>query len=230
MDIIIYVIRCAIMLLVSWTGVRFIGKKSIAEMTSYDLAAIMLLTTVAAEPLVYKISSKATVGVFTIFILTYIIGYLSLNKFFYNFDSKPAIVIVDGKVIEKELKRARMNIPLILSELRIKGYQNLSDVKYAIVEPSGKLSVIAKSQVSPVTPKQMGIPSAPVNLSFSLIIDGQVDDKNLNFLQKDRKWLLDQLKAFQIGKFEDVLIAQYDSSGQLYVSPKNKTVNTPNIS
>jgi len=217
------------MLLVTWTGVRLIGKKSIAEMTSYDLAAIMLLTTVSAEPLVYKISSKATVGVFTIVITTLFLGYLSLKKFFYNIDSKPTIIIVEGNIIDKELKKARMNLPLLMSELRIMGYQNLSDIKYAIIEPSGKMSVIPKSQVSPVTPKEMGIPTAPVNLSFPLIIDGEVDEHNLIFLQKDRNWLLDQLKAFEVGSFKEVLLAQYDSSGELFVNIKNKDVKIPNI-
>ncbi len=217
------------MLIVTWTGVRFIGKKSIAEMTSYDLAAIMLLTTVSAEPLVYKITSKATVGVFSIMIASVFLGALSLKRFFYNIDSKPTIIIMEGKIIEKELKRSRMNVPLLMSELRIKGYQNVSDVKYAIIEPDGKMSVIAKSQVSPVTPKDMGIPTAPVNLSFPLILDGVVEEKNLDFLQKDRKWLADQLKAFEVGDFEDVLLAQYDSSGQIFVNTKNKEMKIPNI-
>ena len=229
MEIIIYILRCIVMLLVTWTGLRLIGKKSISEMTSYDLAAIMIFTTIAAEPLVYKISSKATVGVFTIVIVTLGLGTLSLTRFFYNIDSKPTIVITEGKIIEKELKSAHMNIPSLMSELRIKGYQNLSDIKYAIIEPDGQMSVIPKSQVSPVTPKEMGIPTAPVNLGFPLIIDGEVEDKNLNFLQKDRKWLMDQLKAFQVGSVEEVLIAQYDSTGQLFVNVKNRQVKTPNI-
>ena len=229
MEIIVYTIRCIIMLLVSWTGVRLIGKKSIAEMTSYDLAAIMLLTTVAAEPLVYKVTSKATVGVFAILIATVFLGKLSLKKFFYNIDSSPTVVISEGIIIERELKKARMNVPLLLSELRIKGYQNVSDVKYAIIEPSGKMSVIPKSQVSPITPKQMGIPTPPVNLSLPLIIDGEVDEVNLAFLQKDRKWLLEQLKAFSIGNFDEVLLAQYDSSGQLFVNSKNTEIKIPQI-
>lgn len=229
MDIVIYILRCIVMLLVTWTGVRFIGKKSISQMTSYDLAAIMLLVTVSAEPLVYKVLSKATIGVFTIVIFAIFLGTLSLKKFFYNIDSRPTVVIAEGKIIESELKRARTNVPLLMSELRLKGYQNLSDIKYAIIEPNGKISVIGKSQVSPVTPKEMGIPTAPVNLSFPLIVDGEVDDKNLEFLQKDRTWLSDQLKAFEVRSFKDVLLAQYNSSGQLFVNIKNKEIKIPNI-
>ena len=229
MDAIVYMLRCIVMLLVTWTGVRLIGKKSIAEMTSYDLAAIMLLTTVAAEPLVYKISSKATVGVFTIVIATLFLGSLSLRKFFYNIDSKPRVIIAEGNVIERELRKARMNLPLLMSELRVKGYQNVSDIQYAIIEPDGKMSVIPKSQVSPITPKDMAIPTNPVNLSFHLIIDGEVDDKNLKFIHKDREWLSNQLKAFNVKEVEEVLLAQYDSSGQIFVNLKNKEIKSPNI-
>ncbi|WP_120170307.1 hypothetical protein [Thermohalobacter berrensis] len=82
MEIVVYMVRAVIMFLVSWTAVRAIGKKSVAEMTAYDLAGMMLLTTVAAEPLVYKIPSKATVGVATITITGYIIGNLALKNFF----------------------------------------------------------------------------------------------------------------------------------------------------
>lgn len=157
------------------------------------------------------------------------LGILSLKKFFYNIDVKPTVVIADGKIIEAELKRARMNIPLLMSELRNRGYQDLYDIRYAIIEPNGKLSVIADSQASPLTPKEMGIPTAPVNLSIPLIINGIIDDQNLKFLQRDRSWLREQLQPFEVGKVEDVLLAQYDSSGQLFVNIKNKEPRLPNI-
>lgn len=229
MNTIIYILRCSIMLLVAWTGVRLLGKKSISEMTAYDLAALLVLSNVAAEPLVYKVASKATVGVFTLVLIALLLGSLSLKRFFYNIDSKPIIVIADGKIIERVLRKARMNVPLLMSELRIKGYQNVSDIKYAIIEPSGKMSVIPSSQVSPVTPKEMGIPTSPVNLSFPLIIDGEIDEKNLTFIKKDRKWLLEQLQAFEVGRFDEVLLAQYDSTGQLFVNVKNREIETPDI-
>lgn len=229
MDIVVYSMRCIVMLLVSWVGVRLIGKKSIAEMTSYDLAAIMVLTTVAAEPLVFKIASKATIGVFVILITTVLLGKLSLNKFFYNIDAKPTIIVAQGKIIESELQKVRMNVPLLMSELRIKGYQNISEVEYVIIEPSGKMSVVAKSQYNPLTPNTMDIKTKPVNLSFPLIIDGEIDKVNLKFFQKDEKWLLNQLKSHSVKDISDVLLAQYDSSGKLFINLKNATVKTPNL-
>lgn len=229
MEMIIYIARCIIMLIVAWTGARIMGKKSISEMTSYDLVALMLFTTVAAEPLVYKIPSKATIGVAAIVIATTFMGILSLKKFFYHLDAKPIIVIAKGKILEKELQRTRMNIPLLVSELRQKGYQNIADVEFAILEPSGKLSVIPKSQARPIQPSDLAIATSPVGLSFPLIIDGEVTRENLIYAMKDEAWLMEQLKMFGVDKVENVLLAQLDSQGKLYVDKKHKEVEVPNV-
>lgn len=227
MDFVAYSIRCIIMLLVTWTSVRLIGKKSISNMTSYDLAAIMLITTVAAEPLVYKIPSKATMGVMVLTVLTILLGVLSLKHFFYNIDSKPLLVVVEGHIQYKALKNSRMNIPLLMSELRIKGYQNIAEVKYAIIEPSGKISVIADSQSRPIQPRDMNIPTSPVSLSIPLVIDGKISNENLAFLQKDTEWLMSQLKAYSITNLKDVLFAQMDGQGNIHVIDRHHLTKAP---
>ena len=229
MEIFVYITRCVFMLIVTWTGVLLIGKKSIANMTSYDLSAIMLLTTVAAEPLVYKIVSKASVGVAAITITTILLGYLSLKEYFYNIDAQPVVIISNGKIIRAALKKSRMNIPLLMSELRVQGYQDLSSVAYAILEPNGKLSVIPTNGSRPVQPTDMGFPTAPVRISFPVIIDGKLQEQNLTFSNKDEKWLIDQLKICGAANIEDVLFAQMDSKGNLYIDLKKKKMNLPNM-
>ncbi|BBF41713.1 hypothetical protein lbkm_0393 [Lachnospiraceae bacterium KM106-2] len=229
MEILAYMIRCIIMFLVTWTGVRLSGKKSVSNMTTYELAAMMLLTTVAAEPLVYKISSKATIGVATITAITILIGSLSLKKFFYNFDTEPIVLIINGKILKKELKKTRMNIPLLMSELRTMGYPNLSEIAYAILEPNGKLSAIPMSQKRPVQPSDMAINTKPVNISFPVIIDGELRKKNLSFFKKDESWLLSQLKNAGANSFKDVLFAQIDSEGNLFVDLQNTNETYPSL-
>ena len=224
-----YIIRVIVMFLVTWTGIRLLGRKSLSEMTSYDLAALMLMTSVAAEPLVYKITSKAMVGVTTLVIISSIIGNLSLKRFYYKIDSKPTILILDGKIIEENLRKAEMNIPLLLSELRVQGCHDVSDVKYSYLEPSGQISVITKSSVSPVTPEVMGIVAPPIHLTFPLVVNGEVEQTNLNFLQKDKKWLLKQLKNHKVNNIEDILLAQYNTSGKLVINFKNEQIDVPEM-
>ena len=119
MTIALYILRCILMLLITWLGIRIIGKKSIAQMTGYELAGILLLSTVAAEPLVYKVASKALIGVITLALTTLFVGWLSLRPKMYNLDSKPDIVVAKGKVMRNELKKNKMNVSFLKSNLRL---------------------------------------------------------------------------------------------------------------
>ncbi|HEX3045103.1 MAG TPA: YetF domain-containing protein, partial [Bacillota bacterium] len=157
MELLVYVFRCLEMALTVWVCTRVIGKRSIAQMTAYDLAIMLILANIAAEPLVYKISSKAMVGSFAVTVVAIFIGWLSLRKVFYNLDSKPSIIIANGKIDKEELKKNRLNLPFLFSLLRLKGYAAIADVEFAILEPDGNLSVLPKSQSRPVLPRDLQI-------------------------------------------------------------------------
>lgn len=217
MEAIIYIIRCIIVILFSWFCVRLIGKKSISQLTSYDFTILMLLANVAAEPLVYKISSKAFIGSLTLALGAIAIGSFSLSRIFYNFDTKPEVVIVNGKVNRDVLKNNRMNLPFLLSLLRLEGYSRLSDIEFAIVEPNGNLSVIPTSQSRPVTPNDLKIDTQYEGISLPLIIDGQIQYNNLSYANLDMLWLKNQMKQLDISHAEDVFLAELDTTGKLTV-------------
>ncbi|MVB09981.1 hypothetical protein CAFE_06520 [Caprobacter fermentans] len=229
MSTLVYVIRCVLQLLVTWLGIRIIGKKSIAQMTGYELSGILLLSTVAAEPLVYKIASNAAIGVVTLAVATLLIGKLSLKDKFYNVDSKPSIVVANGSLIKSELKKNQMNVPFLLSLLRLKGYSKLSDVEFAIIEPNGNLSVIPKSQERPVKPKDIRISTPYEGLSLPLLVDGKVIQENLVYAKLDRGWLMDQLASAGFPEEKDVLLAELDSQGNLSVFRENESDDSPKI-
>ena len=224
-----YIIRVVVMFLITWTGIRMIGRKSISEMTSYDLAAVMLMTTVAAEPLVYKITSKSIIAVVVLIFLTEIVGNLTLKRFFYKIDARPITIIKDGEIIEKSLKEAEMNIPLLLSELRINGYNKVSDIKYAYLETNGKISVIPKAEAGPVTPRMLDLDIAPITLTIPLIVNGEVEENNLYFLQKDREWLEEKLKSHGVVDIDSVLLAQYDTKGKLFINLRDRRLDMPDL-
>lgn len=229
-EVIIYVIRCIIVILFSWFCVRLIGKKSISQLTSYDFTILMLLANVAAEPLVYKVSSKAFTGSLTLALGAIAIGSISMNRRFYNFDTKPEVVIVNGKINRDVLKKTRMNLPFLLSLLRLQGYPKLSDIEFAIIEPNGNLSVIPTSQNRPVTPNDLNIDTQYEGISLPLIIDGQIQYNNLSYANLDITWLKSQMKKLNILHAEDVFIAELDTTGKLTVVRYNETDgNKPDI-
>lgn len=217
MEALVYIVRCVMVVLFSWFCVRIIGKKSISQLTSYDFTALMIMANVAAEPLVFKISSKAFLGSLTIAVVAIAIGWVSLQKKFYNFDAKPDIIIVNGKVDREGLKRNRMNLPFLLSLLRLQGYTKVSDVEFAIIEPTGNLSVIPTSQSRPVTPNDLKINTQYEGISLPLIIDGEIQYNNLKFAKLDVTWLNQEIMKSGANKAEDVFLAELVTTGKLNV-------------
>lgn len=228
MSTVTYIFRCLLMLIITWVGVRIIGKKSIAQMTGYELAGILLLTTAAAEPLVYKIASNAAIGVLTISLATLFIGWLSLHNRMYNLDSKPSIVISKGQILKTELAKNKINVSFLMSMLRLQGYASYTEVEYAIIEPNGNLSVVAKSQERPVKPKDMQIQTPYEGLPLPLIIDGEILKENLSFGMLDEIWLKGELNKNGIINMKEVLLASLDSTGTLNIC-RNVENNPPPV-
>lgn len=224
MSLLIYATRILIIFVVTTIGVRLVGKKGISEMTSYDLAAIMIMTTVAAEPLVYKVTAKASFGVAVTTLLAVVAGYASLRWRW--LDSGPLVLIDNGKINEATLTKARMNIPVLLSELRAKGYANVHDVEFALLETSGKLSVIPKSQARAVQPRDLGIQTQYEGLALPLIIDGEVQKRNLEYAHLSEGWLRSELDRLGFGDPDTISLAEIDTSGKLYIDIYHKGDNT----
>ena len=65
-------------------------------------------------------------------------------------------------------------------------------MEYAILETSGQISVILKSEKRTVTPEDLNLKVEPTNISYDLIVDGKIMYDNLMKLGKDKKWLEDE--------------------------------------
>lgn len=98
-------------------------------------------------------------------------------------------MIENGKIIKKNLKDVRITIDNLLGQLRLKNVFSLSEVLYAVVEPTGKINVVKRAQNLPIARKQMGLPPKNVSVPTILIYDGKVQRDNLKMLGYNIKWL-----------------------------------------
>ena len=128
----------------------------------------------------------------------------------------PSVLIENGKIVEPELQRLRYNLSDLMEQLRAKNIPNVADVEFAILETSGQLSVVPKSQKRPVIPEDLQLNTKYEGIPYTVIMDGHIIHKNLTKMNLDIHWLLEQLKSFDIAKPEDVLFASLDSEGKLY--------------
>ncbi|NRF95057.1 DUF421 domain-containing protein [Paenibacillus frigoriresistens] len=105
---------------------------------------------------------------------------------------------------------------LLLAQLRTKSFFRLADVEFAMLEPSGDLSVLLKSELQPLTPNHLGMKLNIEKPTQSVIMDGVIQDEPLAAAGRGRGWLHKELDKLGVTK-ENVFLAQVDTHGELTV-------------
>ena len=141
---------------------------------------------------------------------------------------KPLILYENGKLYRKNLKIAHLDLSEFLTQCRINGYFDLTNLQSAVLETNGHISFLPLSEQRPITPKDLGIPVPKEALVANVVIDGHVMEKNLQHIGKDREWLQKQLKA-QHYKVNEVVLATCDCQDQLTVYPKIDRANRKDL-
>ncbi|MHC1746862.1 MAG: DUF421 domain-containing protein [Cellulosilyticaceae bacterium] len=218
MTALVYVARCIILILATWFICNFIGKKSLAQFTPYDIAILFIISNVVSQPLVNKDTVKTALGIIVLALSVLFISRLSLFEWFYSMDAVPSILINRGKLDKAVLKKNHMNLYTLMSMLRIQGYYKMSDVYYVILEPSGELSVLPKVSARPATTEELALTIPQDGLSYPVILDGKLEMKMLQQAGISEKWLLETLKVQYHVKPHEVFYAAIDSEKKLYVS------------
>lgn len=192
---------------------RIMGKREIGELSIQDLVVSILIAELVAIAIEnYNDSIFLTIVPITILLLFELSsGYLSLkfNRFRNLLDGKPSMIINDGKINYKEMKRQRYTLDDLLLELRNNGIKNLKDVEYAVLENNGHLNVF----------KYNYIKSHGTN-PFALILDGIIQKDTLKYINKTSSWLLEYLDKNNI-MLDDVFYAFY-MKDKLYIIKKDE--------
>lgn len=216
------ILRACIAYLLLLLVARFMGRKSLSQMTFFDFATIITLGSVTANLAMGPENTPtiAATTLITLGALAILTGYLHIKSMWVRklTNSEPVTAIENGKIIDQNLKKLRFTVNELSSMLRKKNVFNYGDVEFAIIENDGQLSVLPKSQKAPLTPSDLSISTSYTGLTKDLIIDGKVLVENLKSVKLDEKWLYAQLSNQGIFNIEQVFYAGLDSSGNLYVS------------
>lgn len=158
----------------------------------------------------------------TFALLTIATSYLNLKSYKARriINAKTLVLIENGRIIDKNIKKIRITINELMMKIREKDVFNLGDVQFAIMESNGELSVLIKSDKKPVTPYDMNLKVKTSSLINDIIIDGKVIDKNLKIAGVDKKWLQSELKKKNINNIEKISYAGIDTNKKLTISEK----------
>ncbi len=169
---------------------KLLGKKQIAQLEFIDYAVGISLGSIAAEmatntetPFYYFL-----IAMTIFFALAFAVAIIGRKCTFLKrvLKGKPATLIYDGKIDYKQLKKSNIDVNDLLSMLREKGYFDISDVAYAIFEPSGELSVMPTGAQKPLVMQDFDKEKIEkAELANVLIADGTVSHSGLSEIDKN---------------------------------------------
>lgn len=213
----------AFMLLLLMT--RIMGKKQISQLTFFDYCVGITIGSIAATMSIdqnVKISnglvSLTIWGLFPI-----ILAFISLKsrRFLHLTGGKPTILVKKGKILEENMKRNQLTIDELMMLLREKNVFKVADVEMAVLETNGRMSIMKKTDQSPITPRLLGMVVEQEHAPSLLIVDGNILENNLSTLGYSEEWLIGEVQKQGASNIEDVFLAQIDSKGELYVDLYN---------
>lgn len=217
-------IRTIILYLITIVALRIMGKRQVGELSPSELVVTILISELAAIPMQDN-GTPLLVGIIpilTLLCLEIITSSLALKsarckKILFGENS---ILILNGKIEQAEMKRMRLTLDELLEELRLKGYPDISKVRYAILETNGKLTVIPYPQFEVPTREDLGIIDAKNALPLSIISDGNICWENVNKLNKSKNWLYNTLKRNGYKNSRKVFLLQADENENITIIPK----------
>lgn len=203
---------------------RVMGKRQIGQLQPFELAVAIMISELAAIPMQDTGIPllNGIIPIITLLAAQLIFSFVTLKSTRARalICGRPNILIEKGKINEENLRKELYTLNDLLEQLRIKNVPNISDVEFAILETNGQLSVITKSQKRPLNPDDLKISTKYEGLPLDLIIDGTINHKNLKKAKLSVRWLAAELDKAGIKDAKDVLFANLDSSGNLYLQRK----------
>ncbi len=214
------IIRTIILYFIVIFVVRLMGKRQIGELQPSELVITLLLSEIIAMPMedsdIPLISTVIPVMLLVAFeIITSTLSMKSL-KLRFLIQGHPIIIIRNGELQQKEMKKLRLTIDDILEALRQKDIFDISLVSYAIIETNGKMSVMLKPDFETVTNKNAGISADDSGIPCIVITDGQIERsayEDCNMTDEKLKKIIKKQKI-DVG---NTLLMTVDKSGNTVV-------------
>lgn len=217
----VVVIRSCIAYITLMIFTRLLGKQQISQLTFFDYVLGITIGSTAST-LTTDLDSRAWphwVGIFVWSFLVFFTQWITVKSQWFSkyLDGDPVVLIANGRILESSMKRMRYRLSDLLEQLRSQGVFDISEVEFAVLEVSGQISILKKTQYLPLTPQDMKLKTDYQGLSAQIIYDGVLIEPNLAKLNLSRSWLIKQLKKQGVHDVSEVFLASLNTKGELYL-------------
>ena len=217
---VIAVARTVILYLIIIVGFRLLGKHQVSELEPAEFVLTLIIADIASVPMQDFGIPLLTgiVPIITLLCLSMILSVLTMKslKLRALLAGTPSILIRDGALDQKEMRRNRMTLDEVMEELRLQGYTDLAAIKYAILETNGQLSVLPYAAEKPPAAKDLNVTVDDAGLPVVLINDGRLLSANLKQRGLNEGWLRKRLEEQGVHSIREVFLLTVDGQNQTY--------------
>jgi uncharacterized membrane protein YcaP (DUF421 family) len=203
---------------------RTMGKRQLGELDVGELVITFILSEIATTPITNPERSmfEAIIPIITLTSLEILISALILKSPVFKslLSSKPAVLVARGKIDFKMMKKVRISLEELVSQVRQNGIYDLNEVDYAILEENGKMSVIPKNANRQPDKSDLKIYCPDNGIMHIVISDGSISLHGLKIIKKDRAWLDHKLSQLGI-KIKDIFCMTVDDSGKIFIQKRD---------
>lgn len=203
---------------------RLMGKRQLGELQPTELVITILLSEIASIP----IQDNGVPLINSIFAVLLLVSLEIINsaiclksgKMRSAIQGNPIIVIRDGILDREKLKELRFSFEDLIEQLRQKDVFDINEVKFAVIETNGQLSVMLKEKNQPITPERLDSPDAEKGLQYMIVNNGKILRKSFKESNMSKKELDDILKKKKIA-LKDIFLMVTDTNGNYTITRKD---------
>lgn len=219
----VVLIRSLILYILVIFAVRLMGKRQLGELQPSELVITILVSNIATLPL-EDVNIPLMVGVTPILALVcfeVLMSWVNLKspKLRKIISGSPKIIISNGVIDDNVLSELRLSVDDLMMSLRTNDIFSLDEVQYAIVETTGSVSVMKKTDCDTPTRSEFNIKKKSSDPPMVVISDGRIIEKaaeNVGMKVSRIREILNNAKL----EPKDVFIMTADSSGNYFIADK----------
>lgn len=218
-------IRAGIIYFFIILAVRLMGKRQVGELKPHELVITILLSAIAVIPLEENSMPLANciMPILLFISMEIIVSVLSMKSIWFRniVQGRPIFIIRNGKLDQKKLRQMRFTIDDIVDALRQKDIFDISEVRDAVVETNGTISVLPKAQYRPLTPNDVNLNVEEKGMPVTIVMDGKPVSEYFNeYKIKDSEIeLVLQTVNKEVSK---ILLLTIDDDGNTFLIEKRK--------
>ncbi|MBK6087249.1 MULTISPECIES: DUF421 domain-containing protein [Ruminococcus] len=214
---IISILRTVILYVFIILAIRLMGKRQISDMQPSELVVTLVVSDIASLPM-QNTSQPLLSGVIPVLVLVSLeiaaSALMMKSRLFRRLIcGNPVVVIEDGKLLQKQLKRLRMSAEDLFAQLRQQDIFSIDEVQYCIVETNGSISVLEKPQNRVPTAQDLGVTIDDKKLEAVVVCDGELLDDGLKLCSGSRMQV-DNILQENNAKLSEVFILTLDGNGK----------------